>query len=312
MRMRIALLVAALGLAAGVRAQEVFSPYVASQDDSVARAIQRQAQLFLMLLGGTMEQFGVAVQSIPARLAPVAVKRILDHYKQNRVEGETFRAYVLRHKVETFKQLTADLTKPPMDNPEMFRDWGDDVSYSLQLGRGECRSTNCSGVAWWPGTSSVMSVPTPGSSPNTGGPMPSCAARIAGRCSVFAKSDMIHLQQKGTPPEEIAAYAGRLKHIINQGGRIKLIQLYTVARHTTETYATPLSAEEIVQGKCLSNVTLAAVFFSAGAPFLAITPLLRGVDVPTVILITSLNFLTVVLLCQAGLVVAVADLAVPS
>ncbi len=30
------------------------------------------------------------------------------------------------------------------------------------------------------------------------------AASIAGRCSVFAKSDMIHLQQKGTPPEEIA------------------------------------------------------------------------------------------------------------
>lgn len=30
------------------------------------------------------------------------------------------------------------------------------------------------------------------------------AAVIAGRCSVFAKSDMIHLQQKGTPVEEIA------------------------------------------------------------------------------------------------------------
>lgn len=29
-------------------------------------------------------------------------------------------------------------------------------------------------------------------------------ARIAGRCAVFAKSDMIHHQQKGTPPEEIA------------------------------------------------------------------------------------------------------------
>lgn len=29
-------------------------------------------------------------------------------------------------------------------------------------------------------------------------------ARIAGRCSVFAKSDMIHLQQKGIPVEEIA------------------------------------------------------------------------------------------------------------
>jgi len=29
-------------------------------------------------------------------------------------------------------------------------------------------------------------------------------ATVAGRCSVFAKSDMIHLQQKGTPAEEIA------------------------------------------------------------------------------------------------------------
>jgi predicted CoA-substrate-specific enzyme activase len=29
-------------------------------------------------------------------------------------------------------------------------------------------------------------------------------ASIAGRCSVFAKSDMIHLQQRGTPPAEIA------------------------------------------------------------------------------------------------------------
>jgi predicted CoA-substrate-specific enzyme activase len=31
----------------------------------------------------------------------------------------------------------------------------------------------------------------------------SCAARIAGRCSVFAKSDMIHAQQKGYSPPEI-------------------------------------------------------------------------------------------------------------
>ena len=33
--------------------------------------------------------------------------------------------------------------------------------------------------------------------------MASCAARIAGRCSVFAKSDMIHAQQKGYSPAEI-------------------------------------------------------------------------------------------------------------
>ncbi len=69
-------------------------------------------------------------------------------------------------------------------------------------------------------------------------------------------------------------------------------------------YYTPMSAEEIIQGKFLSNVMLAAVFFSAGAPFLAITPMLRGLDVPTVIMVTGLNFLTVVLVSQAGLVLA--------
>ena len=31
----------------------------------------------------------------------------------------------------------------------------------------------------------------------------SCAARVAGRCSVFAKSDMIHAQQKGYSTDQI-------------------------------------------------------------------------------------------------------------
>jgi len=100
--------------------------------------VKHEVPYYQMLLGGTYQEFGVAVQSLPARLVPVAVERVLEHFKQNRQEGESFRAYVLRHKVETFRQLTADLTKPPMDVPEMFRDWGDDVEYSLKLGRGEC------------------------------------------------------------------------------------------------------------------------------------------------------------------------------
>ncbi|MDP8990526.1 MAG: nitrite/sulfite reductase [Acidobacteriota bacterium] len=99
---------------------------------------KREVPYYQMLLGGTYEQFGVAVQSLPAKLVPLAVERVLAHFQQNREEGESFRAYVLRHKVETFRQLTADLTKPPLDVPEMFRDWGDDLDYSLQLGRGEC------------------------------------------------------------------------------------------------------------------------------------------------------------------------------
>jgi sulfite reductase beta subunit-like hemoprotein len=98
----------------------------------------KEVPYYLMMLGGTQEQFGMAIQSLPARLAPVAVERVLAHFKANRVEGETFRAYVSRHKIETFRKLTADLAKPAELFPEIYQDWGDDIAYSLALGRGEC------------------------------------------------------------------------------------------------------------------------------------------------------------------------------
>jgi len=49
-----------------------------------------------------------------------------------------------------------------------------------------------------------------------------CSARIAGRCSVFAKSDMIHAQQKGYTPAEIlrglcAAVPGNFKSSVVKG-----------------------------------------------------------------------------------------------
>ncbi len=98
----------------------------------------KEVPYYLMLLGGGQHEFGLAVQSLPARLAPVAVQRILDHYQANHQEGESFRAYVMRHKVAFFKELTADLVKPSDMAPEMYNDWGDDVAFSLKLGRGEC------------------------------------------------------------------------------------------------------------------------------------------------------------------------------
>jgi sulfite reductase beta subunit-like hemoprotein len=105
-----------------------------------ARKIEgREVPYYLMLLGGTYQEFGVAIQSLPARYAPAAVARVIEHFKANRQQGESFRAYVLRFKVETFRKLTGDLVKPGADaGPEMYQDWGDDVAFSLQLGRGEC------------------------------------------------------------------------------------------------------------------------------------------------------------------------------
>lgn len=56
---------------------------------------------------------------------------------------------------------------------------------------------------------------------------------------------MMRVHGAMTPDAEVTAYIERLKAIVNAGGRIKLVQLYTVARRTTEAYATPLSADEL-------------------------------------------------------------------
>jgi sulfite reductase beta subunit-like hemoprotein len=103
----------------------------------------KEVPYYQMLLGGGYDEqglmrFGLAVQSIPARLAPEAVTRVLDHFIANRQPGESFRQYVMRHKVETFRALTNDLAKPAELFPEIYQDWGDDEAFSLQLGRGEC------------------------------------------------------------------------------------------------------------------------------------------------------------------------------
>jgi len=103
----------------------------------------KEIPYYQMLLGGGfdgqgMARFGLAVQSIPARTAPMAVKRVLDHYISNRLPAESFRDYVMRYKVEFFRESTNDLAKPAEIAPEMYVDWGDDTQFSLKLGRGEC------------------------------------------------------------------------------------------------------------------------------------------------------------------------------
>ncbi len=105
----------------------------------------REVPYYQMLLGGGPDQdgvlrFGYAIQSIPARSVPIAIERVFAHFKDTRQDNEEFRAYVLRFKVEFFRAMIVDLAKPLELAAEMYQDWGDDVSYSLQLGRGECAS----------------------------------------------------------------------------------------------------------------------------------------------------------------------------
>ena len=110
-----------------------------------ARKIEgREVPYYQMLLGGGYDEqgvmrFGLAVQSLPAKLAPVAVCRVLEHYRANHIEGETFRNYVLRHKIEFFRAMLSDLAKPAdLLDSDVYKDWGDTDAFSLKLGRGEC------------------------------------------------------------------------------------------------------------------------------------------------------------------------------
>lgn len=103
----------------------------------------REVPYYQMLLGGGkdregMLKYGFTIQSIPAKTAPEAVRRVLEHYIANRQPDEQFREYVMRFKVETFRALTADLAKPIEIDPDFYMDWGDDEPFSLQLGRAEC------------------------------------------------------------------------------------------------------------------------------------------------------------------------------
>ena len=103
----------------------------------------REVPYYQMLLGGGFDEegimrFGLAVQSVPARLAPQAVARVLDHFLANRAPGETFRQYVLRHKVETFREPDQRIRQARRAVPGDLPGLGRRQAFSLQLGRGEC------------------------------------------------------------------------------------------------------------------------------------------------------------------------------
>jgi wyosine [tRNA(Phe)-imidazoG37] synthetase (radical SAM superfamily) len=56
---------------------------------------------------------------------------------------------------------------------------------------------------------------------------------------------LLRVRQEVMPPGELAAYCQRLLDLVKQGGQIKEVHAYTVARPTPETYATRLEPETL-------------------------------------------------------------------
>ncbi|HEU4403065.1 MAG TPA: radical SAM protein [Candidatus Polarisedimenticolia bacterium] len=62
---------------------------------------------------------------------------------------------------------------------------------------------------------------------------------------VVLQSLFMKVNGAGPPAEEIAAYCDRVREILDGGGRVSLIQVYTVARPPAESYVTPLEDMEV-------------------------------------------------------------------
>ena len=62
---------------------------------------------------------------------------------------------------------------------------------------------------------------------------------------VVIQSLWMNVRQQPPPSTEIDAFAQRLAHINTEGGRIKLVQIYTIARKTTEEWVTPLTTSQL-------------------------------------------------------------------
>ncbi len=55
----------------------------------------------------------------------------------------------------------------------------------------------------------------------------------------------MQIHNEPSPPAEIEAFCQRLNDITNQGGRIKLVQVYTIARNPAEHYAKRLTNDQV-------------------------------------------------------------------
>ncbi len=67
----------------------------------------------------------------------------------------------------------------------------------------------------------------------------------ARRWPIVIQSLFMRIHNQGPSPEEIAAYANQLGNILQQGGSLKGVQIYTVARQPAESFVSPLSNAEV-------------------------------------------------------------------
>ena len=103
---------------------------------------KRQAPYYQLMLGGQVSAEGVRfarqVVPLPAKHLPHALSALLEFYKQDRRPHEAFCSWAARTPDEAVTQRLQKFIAADADEEDLFIDWGDQETYSLKLGRGEC------------------------------------------------------------------------------------------------------------------------------------------------------------------------------
>src|SRR5258708_1253910 len=105
---------------------------------NVRKIGEQQAPYYQLLLGGKVNadgvQFGRQIMSVPARPIPAIIRELLAFYQTDRRPAETFSAWVTRTPDKTIKDRLLPLAEVTATSEDIFVDWGDTQTYSLNLG----------------------------------------------------------------------------------------------------------------------------------------------------------------------------------
>lgn len=113
------------------------------------KLIAPASQLLLggAVLGNGQGRFADKVLKMPARRSPVALRRLLQDYQENRRSDEQFHEYYDRQEKDYFYQMLKDLSATDNLTEEDFTDWGNEEKYVRAIGIGECAGVTVDLVA---------------------------------------------------------------------------------------------------------------------------------------------------------------------
>jgi sulfite reductase beta subunit-like hemoprotein len=109
---------------------------------NVRKIGDKQAPFYQLLLGGEVSErgvrFGKQFMSLPAKQIPQVIRELLALYRTERNHGEAFRDWVERTPQQEIHDHLQPFVAAAGESADTFVDWGDNETYSLKLGRGEC------------------------------------------------------------------------------------------------------------------------------------------------------------------------------